>query len=191
MVRETWVQSQVESYQRLKKKWYLIPPCLTLNNIRYVSSVKWSNSGKGVAPSPTPWCSSYWKGSLLVILEYGRQHVQFSMYVFVIRNLYHTHTHTHPYIYIYIYTHLKKVLNISNTHARTHICIKKRLESVLYIYTHMHIRAHTYTNTHIYIPVYTSLSYKQGEQKNPYYFYKNISVLFFCFTLYIYIYIYI
>ena len=26
-----------------------------------------------VAPSPTPRCSSYWKGSLLVALDYGRQ----------------------------------------------------------------------------------------------------------------------
>ena len=51
---------------KTKKKWYLIPPCLTLSNIRYVSRVKWSNPGKGVAPSPTPRCSSYWKGSLLV-----------------------------------------------------------------------------------------------------------------------------
>ena len=54
--RETWVQSQVESYQRLKK-WYLMPPCLTLSIVRYGSRVKWSNPGKGVAPSPTPWCS--------------------------------------------------------------------------------------------------------------------------------------
>ena len=58
MVRETAVQSQVESYQRLKK-WYLIPPCLTLSNIRYVLRVEWSNQGEGVAPSPTPQCSSY------------------------------------------------------------------------------------------------------------------------------------
>ena len=49
------------------------PPCLTLSNIRYVSRVKWSNPGKGVAPSPTPRCSSYWKESLLVALDYGRQ----------------------------------------------------------------------------------------------------------------------
>ena len=56
MARETWVQSQVESYQRLKK-WYLMPPCLTLSIIRYGSMVKWSNPGKGVAPFPTPWCS--------------------------------------------------------------------------------------------------------------------------------------
>ena len=40
-------------------KWYLIPPWLTLSNIRYISRVKWSNPGKGVASSPTPWCNSY------------------------------------------------------------------------------------------------------------------------------------
>ena len=56
MAREIWVQSPVESYQRLKK-WYLMPPCLTLSIIRYGSRVKWSNPGKGVAPSPTPRCS--------------------------------------------------------------------------------------------------------------------------------------
>ena len=33
LVQETRVQSQVESYQRLKK-WYLMPPCLTLSIIR-------------------------------------------------------------------------------------------------------------------------------------------------------------
>ena len=70
MARETWVQSQVESYQRLKK-WYLMPPCLTLSIVRYGSRVKWSNPGKGVAPSPIPWCSSYRKGSLRVTLDYG------------------------------------------------------------------------------------------------------------------------
>ena len=61
MVRETWVQSQVALYQRLKK-WYLIPPCLALSNIRYISRVKWSNPGEGVVPSPISRCSSYWKG---------------------------------------------------------------------------------------------------------------------------------
>ena len=48
-------------------------PCLTLSNISYVSRVKWSNPGKGVAPSPIPQCSIYWKGSLRVALDYGRQ----------------------------------------------------------------------------------------------------------------------
>ena len=35
--------------------------------------VKWSNPGKGVAPSPTPWCCSYQKGSLRVTLNCSRQ----------------------------------------------------------------------------------------------------------------------
>ena len=60
--------SQVESYQKLKK-WYLMPLCLTLSIIRYGSRVKWSNLGKGVAPSATPWCSSYRKRILRVTLD--------------------------------------------------------------------------------------------------------------------------
>ena len=63
MAWETSVQSQVESYQRLKK-WYLILLCLTLSIIRYISRVKWRNLGEGVAPSPTLRCSNYWKRSL-------------------------------------------------------------------------------------------------------------------------------
>ena len=58
--RETGVQSLVKSYQRLKK-WYLIPPCLMLSTIRYISRVKWSNPSKGVASSPTPLCSNKMK----------------------------------------------------------------------------------------------------------------------------------
>ena len=72
MAQETKVQSQVESYKK-KKKRYLIPPCLTFSIIRYVSRIKWSNPGKGVAPSLTSWCSSLWKGSRWVALDYGRQ----------------------------------------------------------------------------------------------------------------------
>ena len=56
-----------------------MPPCLTLSIIRYGSRVKWNNPEKGVAPSPKPWCSSYRKGSLRVILDYGRQ-LYFYMY---------------------------------------------------------------------------------------------------------------
>ena len=72
MVWETGVQSLVESYQRLKK-WYLMSPCLTLSIVRFGSRVKWSNPGKGVVPFPTPWCWSYWKGSLRFTLDYGHQ----------------------------------------------------------------------------------------------------------------------
>ena len=70
IIWKTGVQSQIELYQRLKKL-YLMPPCLTLSFIRYGSRVKWSNPGKGVTPSPTPQCSSYWEGSLLNTLDYG------------------------------------------------------------------------------------------------------------------------
>ena len=51
----------------------MIPSCLTISNIRYASRVKWSYPVKGVMPSPAHWCSTYWKGSLLVTLDYGHQ----------------------------------------------------------------------------------------------------------------------
>ena len=41
------------------QKRYLMPPCLTLSFIRYVSRDKWSNPEKGVTTFPTPRCSSY------------------------------------------------------------------------------------------------------------------------------------
>ena len=69
MVWETGVQFQV----KWLNKWYLIPPCLLLRIIRYGSRVKWSNPGNEVAPSSTPQCNSYWKGSFWVTLDYSRQ----------------------------------------------------------------------------------------------------------------------
>ena len=73
MTLETRVRSQVESYQRLKK-WYLMP---LLNTRHYKVWVKgkWSNPGKGVVPR----CSSYWKGSLWVALDYS----QLTTYIFM------------------------------------------------------------------------------------------------------------
>ena len=65
--KEKVVQSQVESYQRLK--WNMMLPCLILNIIRYGSRVKWINLENGVAPFPTPRCGSYWKGSFRVTLD--------------------------------------------------------------------------------------------------------------------------
>ena len=84
MVWETRVQSLVEPHQRLKKC-YLMLACSALSTIRWGSRVKWSNPGNGVAPSPTPWCSSYWKGEPL-----GHPQLRSpTLYI---------------YIYIYIYT---------------------------------------------------------------------------------------
>ena len=107
---ETGVQSQIKSYQRLKK-YYLIPSCLTLSIIRYRSR-KWSNPGKGVVPSSTRWCSSYWKGNFRVALNYGRP-----VYYLLTTDVYWcdwllTYTnidvsevcfHYHTYIYILVY----------------------------------------------------------------------------------------
>ena len=65
-------------------KRYLMPPCLTLSIIRYGSRVKWRNPGKGVASSPTPWCSSYRKRCLRVTLDYGRQ-LYLLIYIYIYR----------------------------------------------------------------------------------------------------------
>ena len=47
-----------------------------LNTQQYKVRIKGKveQTRKGVAPSPTPRCSSYWKGSLLVDFDY-RRHV--------------------------------------------------------------------------------------------------------------------
>ena len=66
------VFANVPGYHRRKYR-YLMPPCLTFSIRRYRSRVKWSKPGKGEAPSPTPWCKSYRKGSLRVSFDYGRQ----------------------------------------------------------------------------------------------------------------------
>ena len=53
MIRETGVQSKVESYQSLKK-WYLKPFYLLLSIVRYGSRVKWRNPVKRVESSFPP-----------------------------------------------------------------------------------------------------------------------------------------
>ena len=69
MTRETRVQSQVKLYQILKK-YYLTPPCIRLTIVKYVSSAKWRNSGKGIAVYSSPRRSRYWKGSLRVTFKW-------------------------------------------------------------------------------------------------------------------------
>ena len=68
--QETGVQSQVDSYQRLKK---IVLDASLLNPQHYKVRVKCSSRGKGVAPFPTLRCNSSWKGSLRVPINYGRQ----------------------------------------------------------------------------------------------------------------------
>ena len=131
------VQSQVESNQKLKRKWYLIPPSLTFSIIRYISRVKRKNPGKGVAPSPTPQCSSYWKGSLQIALDYGHQ-LYFT----------HTHTHTHTYTLWAIYITREKGVAPSPT-PQCSSYWKGSLQIALN-YGHQ-LHRHTYTLWAIYI----------------------------------------
>ena len=53
-----------------------------LNTQHYKVRIKGKveQSREGVAPSPTPWCSSYRKGSLRVTLDYGRQLYFFTLW---------------------------------------------------------------------------------------------------------------
>ena len=107
IVWETGVKSQVESFQRLKR-WYLMPSCLTLSLIRYVSRGKWTNPGKGIAPFLTPWYSSSRKENLRVTLDYvfydyHRLSINYTLFNTYIYIYIYTHTHIHTHIYIYIY----------------------------------------------------------------------------------------
>ena len=54
--------------------------CLTLSIIRWGSRVECCNPGKGVAPSPIPWCSRYRRGSPWFTHDYGRQ-IYFAYYM--------------------------------------------------------------------------------------------------------------
>ena len=85
MVRETEVHSQVESYQRFKKR-HLMPPWLALSIIRLGSRLNWIYPGEGVTPSHTPWCSSYWKGSFWVPLNKGHQ-LYLYIYIYVVYSI--------------------------------------------------------------------------------------------------------
>ena len=51
----------------------LIKDCFPLSIIRYGSRVSGTIQGKGVVPSPIPRCSSYWKMTLRVTLNYTHQ----------------------------------------------------------------------------------------------------------------------
>ena len=46
--------------------------------------MKWNNPGKGVVPSPTPRCSSYWKWSLRVTLNYGSTNFTYPYLILII-----------------------------------------------------------------------------------------------------------
>ena len=55
------------------QKMVLDAPLLNTQHYKVRIKGKVEQSREGVAPSPTPWCSSYRKGSLRVTLDYGHQ----------------------------------------------------------------------------------------------------------------------
>ena len=68
VAQETGVQSQVESYQRLKKL-----DTSLLNTLHYKVHIKGKveQSRERSSIPPKPQCSSYWKGNLWVVLNYS------------------------------------------------------------------------------------------------------------------------
>ena len=64
------------------QKSYLMPLCLTHSIIRYGTRVKWVNPENGVAPSPTPLCSSFRKGNLRVTVDNGC-HLYILLYIYI------------------------------------------------------------------------------------------------------------
>ena len=81
MLRETGVQSQVTSYQKLQK---ILFDASLFNIQQYKVQIKgkWSNLGKEVAPFLTPQCSTYWKASLRVAVDYGSQLIYIYIYIY-------------------------------------------------------------------------------------------------------------
>ena len=141
MARETLVQSQVKSYQRLKK-WYLMLLCLVFSIIRYRSRVKWSNLGKEVVTSLTPRCSSYWKGSIQVTLDYGCQLILFMKYQL-------SYAFLHFLVYVQYFLNIKLKVKINNWSPDSMMA-----NFLLYIYIHTH--------THI---IHSHLTFKSSSKR--------------------------
>ena len=108
----TYIYIYIYVYTLKTQEWYLMPFWLTLSIIRYGSRVKWSNPGKGVASSSTPWCSSNQKGSLSVALDYCHQlYVYIYIYIMVgcvLQHINSCRSFNSIYIYIYIYIYIER-----------------------------------------------------------------------------------
>ena len=72
MIRVTWVKSQVASYQRPKTLKMVFDTSL-LNTQQYKLHIKGKVEQSRERSSALLYTSVYWKGSLQVTLDYGRQ----------------------------------------------------------------------------------------------------------------------
>ena len=74
---------------------------------------KVEQSREGVAPSPTPWCSSYRKGSLRVTLDYGCQ-LYFYLHMICKHILWRTFVNKHELIFLNTVKWFQVLLYISH-----------------------------------------------------------------------------
>ena len=72
------------------QKWYFDASLLNAQHYKVQIKGKVEQSRERCSALPTPWCSSYRKGSLRVTLDYSRQLYFYFLYIYI-----YTHTHTH------------------------------------------------------------------------------------------------
>ena len=128
--------------------------CITLNIIRYRSRVKWSNQGNGVAPSSTPWYSSYWKGNPLVAhLTLLRK---FNIECFGCNNF------LQDFRFI---KNVKIAMDVWwNNRRKESVCIKRKIHNGR-IYFLIYFNIYIYIYIYIYMYIYTN--YRWSYLPNP------------------------
>ena len=184
-----------------------------LNTQHYKVRVKWRNPGKGVAPFPTLWCSSYWKGSLRVTLDYGHQ--LYLLLVFKYSYTYNLNAYCRGWqtcfkdqgggfssikktVFTALYQTKLSLIKIlmhpyilKQIYINSHRCTQRK-SSPKNIYTHSQIHRHSHTYTYAHSHWYTYIQYRSIQtcteiHKNTHqHISKNMSI-----NAYIYIYIYI
>ena len=91
-------------------KMVLNPFLLNTQQYKVRMKDKVEQSREKVAPSLTPWCSSYRKGRLRLTLDYDHQlsyplsiYLSIYLYIYIYIYIYMLHDRFYIYIYIYIY----------------------------------------------------------------------------------------
>ena len=140
--------------------------------------IKWSNPRNGVAPSLTPRCSSYRKGSFRVTLDNGRQLLQSHMYKKIMKilvrytytsrthtymhlNTYHTHTYYYAstYTHTHVHTHNAHIYSYTSHTHKSHTHIHPITYNHVHAHTscaYMHITPNTHINTYMHACMYIS-----------------------------------
>ena len=135
--------------------------------------VKWSNPGKGVAPSPTPRCSSYWKGGFRETTL---------LFTYYLCHYFHLQIHWNDrFILIPSTIFLAGNSSHINTHTYTHL------------HSHTHIHTHTHTHIYIYIYIYIYMIFfffvgpKREKSKKNFHVHKEIYFWLFILLLHVFL----